>query len=65
MNVIYEEQGYQMGIIEQENGRFAVVCLSPQGEIVKRHWVGTNEEALVEVDLLKNNIRNIIQCNEK
>ena len=64
MELSHEEKGYSIGVVEQSNGRYAVMCLDSKGEIVKRHWVGTREEAEVDCELLKNNLRNTILANE-
>ena len=59
------QDGYYIDVIEQENGRFAVVLFSPDGEIIQRHWVGTVEEAEEDVKGVANNARNIIACYEE
>jgi hypothetical protein len=59
------QNGYYIETIEQENGRFAVVLFSPEGEIIQRHWVGTAEEAEVDVKAIANSARNIIACYEE
>ena len=58
------EKDYKIDVIEQENGRFAVVLFSPSGEIVNRHWTGTIDEAEEDAKLLQNNARNIIMSHE-